>query len=119
MRIKRVTTIMALAATVGLPASAGAQHQDLRNPDQQAPVPGDYRSQDLRMPDRQAPEPAIVPDSPQPVVRYVDVPEADRFDWADAGVGAAGGLAILALTAGTGVAVASRRREGHLRPTIG
>ena len=113
MRIKRVTAIMALAATGAFPAAAGAQ-QDLRNPDQVFPRPGNYRSQDLRNPDRQAPEPAIVEDTPETVVRYEQVTAPDGFDWADAGVGAAGGLAIIALAGGMVVAVTNRRRDAGI-----
>jgi hypothetical protein len=114
MRIKRVTAIMALAATGAFPASAGA-YQDLRNPDQVFPRPGNRPSQDLRNPDQQAPTPAIPEDpTPETVVRYVETSAPDGFDWSDAGVGAAGGLALITLAGGMVVAVTHRRRDAGI-----
>jgi hypothetical protein len=52
---------------------------------------------------------------PQPVTRTVEI-RSDGFDWADAGLGAAGMLSLLGLGAGVAVFGASRSRA---RPRVG
>jgi hypothetical protein len=47
-----------------------------------------------------------------PVVRVIDA-SGDRFDWNDAGIGAAGGLAIIAIAGGIAVATTGRRRSAR------
>jgi predicted dienelactone hydrolase len=109
LTLKQISAIAAVTASAALPASAAAQ--DLRMPDtrdaaerQAADLP--QLRQDLRMPDRRAPASAPT------VVRIVDAPpaKADGFDWTDAGIGAAGGLAILTLAGGMGLVATQRRR---------
>jgi hypothetical protein len=68
----------------------------------------DLRSADAREPDGG-------PVSTQPVVIEVPEPAASGFDWTDAGIGAAGGLALTVLF-GSGVVLARRRVP---RPTVG
>jgi hypothetical protein len=58
---------------------------------------------------------------PPYTARYTPMPNwsqpapvaSDGFDWADAGIGAAGMLAVVALAAGTTVAVGHRTDHGH------
>lgn len=112
LQFKRVTASAVAAITLALPASAVAQHQDLRGEHARDAARQSELKQDLRMPDRRVPDtgvrvPPIAP--PAPVTRLVQI-ESDGFDWGDAGIGAAGGLAILTLASGM-AAVATRRRR--------
>jgi hypothetical protein len=107
------------------PSAAAAQVQDLRNPDRQF-VSAPVQTQDLRNADRRAAAPVQAQDlrnadrrspltvDPAPaeasVVTAIAVP-GNGFDWVDAGIGAAGGIAILAILAGMMVAI-TRRRHG-------
>ena len=120
-----------LAVSLVLPAVSAAQGQDLRNPDRQfptapeqtqdlrnadrrvleAPVP----TQDLRNADRRAPgagEVEVVPVR-VPATTTSELP-ADGFDWGDAGIGAAGGIAVLAMLAGLAMAATHRRRGSRV-----
>ena len=45
----------------------------------------------------------------------VRVTPASGFNWGDAGIGAAAGLAIAVLIAGSGVALTQRRTDGRMR----
>ena len=111
---------------------AGQAYQDLRSPDARdaksepvAQVAQDLRSpdardaaqaakvevaQDLRSPDARdaGRTPVEVPTS---VVEIREVP-ASGFDWGDAGIGAAGILALLSIAGGLALMVTSRRRSG-------
>ena len=60
------------------------------------------------------PSPFTLPQTP--VVRITT--PASGFDWGDAGVGAAGGLALAMLGVGGGLAI-SRQRPRPTRPTTG
>jgi hypothetical protein len=88
--------------------------QDLRSPDArdaaiQAAKPTPQVAQDLRSPDaRDAGR--ISPPVQQPVVEIREVP-SNGFDWGDAGIGAAGILAMLSIAAGFTLLVGSRRRR--------
>jgi len=91
--------------------------QDLRSPDardaaaQQAPT---QVAQDLRSPDaRDAGR--ISPPVQQPIVEIREVP-SNGFDWGDAGIGAAGILAMLSIAAGFTLLVGSRRRRRGVQP---
>jgi hypothetical protein len=67
------------------------------------PAPAiDRVSPDARDNGRREPAPVVV--SQPPVVA------TDGFDWTDAGIGAAGGLAILTLAGGMGLVATQRRR---------
>jgi hypothetical protein len=107
LTLKQISAIAAVTASAALPASAAAQ--DLRMPDtrdaaERSQVP--QLRQDLRMPDRRAPATAPT------VVRIVDAPpaKADGFDWTDAGIGAAAGLAMVTLAGGMSLVATQRRR---------
>jgi hypothetical protein len=128
---KRGTAAWAVTAAValtGFAGTAGAQ-QDLRNPDQRAPAPAesalatpsapaDRIHQDLRNADRRAP--AVVPPSESTGVSLppetidgapiVQVP-VRGFDWGDAGIGAAAGLAVVMLAGAVALLFTQRRRH--------
>jgi hypothetical protein len=119
LNFKQLTASTVAAISLALPATAVAQHQDLRSADaldsaHQAENPT-RRGQDLRMPDRRTPDTGVRVPQVEPVtaptVRVVEV-QADGFDWGDAGIGAAGGLAILTLAGGMAT-VATHRRRGE------
>jgi hypothetical protein len=91
--------------------------QDLRSPDardaatQAAETP--QVAQDLRSPDaRDAGR--ISPPVQQPIVEIREVP-SNGFDWGDAGIGAAGILAMVSIAAGFTLLVGSRRRRHGLK----
>jgi hypothetical protein len=88
-------------------ASLDARGEHAASLSQTAPA-FDLRTADAREPDGG-------PASTQPVVVEVTEPAASGFDWTDAGIGAAGGLALTVLF-GSGVVLARRRVP---RPTVG
>jgi hypothetical protein len=94
-------------SAAAFPVSASAQ-QDLRAPDRVDPKGG----VDLRSPDSRYGRPSDAPAVPR--VTIVEAPAAEGFDWGDAGVGAAGGLAILTLASGMGMVATQRRRRTRL-----
>jgi hypothetical protein len=112
--------------------SAGQAYQDLRSPDARDAATPDVSqvAQDLRSPDAKD---AATPDTPQvaqdlrsPDARDAGLPEAPTldtvveirevpssgFDWGDAGIGAAGILALLSIAGGLTLMVTTRRRRG-------
>ena len=128
LTLKRFGITTVLVASIAMPASAAAQGQDLRNPDQQLPsapeqtqdlrnadrrLPVPVSAQDLRNADRRSPLTVDPAPAEAPVVTAIEVP-GDGFDWADAGIGAAGGIAILAILAGVAMAVIHRRHGPRL-----
>ena len=101
------TAVLALACS--LPASAAVAQVDLRNPDNR-----NESYQDLRMPDnRQAPE---APTEPAPVIEVREAPSSS-FSWGDAGIGAAGIVALLSIVAGSTLLVTNRRRRRGFHAT--
>ena len=132
--IRSATLGLALVALVALaaPSTAAAQGQDLRNPDRrEAQAPQDLRNpdtrdvasiapapQDLRSPDARdagegrgafsAPEVMVVKvPQPQPPT----APVAGGIDWVDAGIGAGGLFALIALGLGGAFAVVHRKHR--------
>ena len=113
----RTTTaaiILSLAAA-GAPA-ASAKPADFVPPSHQTPA-SVYSRPDKSMipisspyPSGSNPTPATVP---QAVVR-VQTPQGG-FDWGDAGIGAAGGLALSLIALGGGLAASSQRRGRRTR----
>ena len=89
-----IVTALALAAAA--PASA---------------TPWDPSSRDPFIPIRPAPEPAMIAPAPSHASKgpVVVITERNGFDWSDAGIGAAGGLALAMLGLGGGVVVSQRR----------
>jgi len=85
--------------------------QDLRSPDARdaAEAAKVEVAQDLRSPDARD---AGLPESPTPdtVVEIREVPSSG-FDWGDAGIGAAGILALLSIAGGLTLMVTTRRRR--------
>ena len=114
LRRNRLIGTAVLALACSLPASAAMAQVDLRNPDnRQAPY------QDLRMPDnRQAPGGADVtePQAKPAVIEVRDVPSGG-FSWGDAGIGAAGIVALLSIVAGSTLLVTNRRRRRGFEAT--
>jgi len=86
--------------------------QDLRSPDARdaAEAAKIEVAQDLRSPDARD---AGLPESgtPDTVVEIREVPSTG-FDWGDAGIGAAGILALLSIAGGLTLMVTTRRRRG-------
>jgi hypothetical protein len=130
LRIHHFTVAtVAVALCAGGPAMA--QEQDLRSPDAiaagqpKAPQTQDYRSPDaatpvepttdLRAPDNRFGQPS---GGPAPVhVRIVEVPSTG-FAWGDAGIGAAGMLAVVMLAAGIGMVAVHHRRARRFTATM-
>jgi hypothetical protein len=125
---RRPLAIVTAIVSLAVPATASAQGQDLRNPDRQSPATP-TQTQDLRNPDQQAPtapEPTqdlrnadrrapgtgAVTAVEAPAVTTIELPAAGGFDWGSAGIGAAGGIALLGLLAGLAMAATHRRRSG-------
>ena len=128
LTLKRYGVTAALVASIAMPATAAAQGQDLRSPDRQFPSAPDQtqdfrnadrraaapvHAQDLRNADRRSPLTVDRAPAEASVVTAIAVP-GDGFDWADAGIGAAGGIAILAVLAGMAMAVTHRRHGPRL-----
>jgi hypothetical protein len=149
-RTQLITTTAALVAACIVPATAGAQAQDLRSPDtRDAAAAAQQQSyQDLRSPDARDAAPAETaqysdlrspdardagrtpdirvtqdlrsPDArdagrppvqvPTPIVEIREVP-GSGFDWGDAGIGAAGMLALFSIAAGLALMAGGRRRR--------
>jgi len=111
--------------------SAGQAYQDLRSPDARdaKTEPVTQVAQDLRSPDArdaaQAAKIEVAQDLRSPDARDAGLPEAPTpdtvveireapgsgFDWGDAGIGAAGILAMLSIAGGLALTVTSRRRR--------
>ncbi len=91
MRRTHLITTAALVAACAVPATAAAQGQDLRSPD----------ARDAGRPPVQV---------AAPVVDIRDAP-GNGFDWGDAGIGAAGLLAMLSIAGGLALMVTTRRRR--------
>ena len=91
--------------------SEGQAYQDLRSPDARdaAQAAKAEVAQDLRSPDARD---AGLPEAPTPdtVVEIREVP-GSGFDWGDAGIGAAGILALLSIAGGVTLMVSTRRRR--------
>ena len=132
MRRTQLITTAALVAACAVPATAAAQGQDLRSPDARdaAAAAEEQAYRDLRSPDtrdaaaaaeEQAYQDLRSPDArdagrtpvevPTPVVEIREVP-GSGFDWGDAGIGAAGMLALFSIAAGLALMVGARRRRG-------
>jgi hypothetical protein len=132
MRRTQLITTAALVAACAVPATAAAQGQDLRSPDARdaAAAAEQQGYQDLRSPDaRDAGQASESPgytdlrspdardagrtpvEVPTPVVEIREVP-GSGFNWGDAGIGAAGMLALFSIAAGLALTVGARRRRG-------
>ena len=132
MRRTQLITTAALVAACAAPSTAAAQGQDLRSPDTRdaAAAAQEQSYQDLRSPDARdagrTPDTAVTQDLRSPDARdagrppvqvatpVVEIREApgSGFDWGDAGIGAAGMLALFSIAAGVALTVGARRRRG-------
>ena len=102
------------ARDAALQAETPQVAQDLRSPDArdaaiQAAKPTPQVAQDLRSPDARDVGRVATPVS-QPVVEIREVP-SNGFDWGDAGIGAAGILAMFSIADGLTLLLGSRRRR--------
>jgi Ni/Co efflux regulator RcnB len=119
--------IIAFAVSAVLAPMAAAQ-QDLRMPDTREAAEQAERRQDLRMPDtREAAEQAERPQDLRtpdtrdwaagrgpdkaPVIEFVEVQKPSGFDWTAAGLGAAAGIGLVLIGAGTALTAARFRRR--------
>ena len=93
------------------PEQLAGTYQDLRSPDARdaAQAAKAEVAQDLRSPDARD---AGLPEAPTPdtVVEIREAP-GSGFDWGDAGIGAAGILALLSIAGGVTLMVSTRRRR--------
>ncbi len=130
MRRTQLITTAALVAACAVPATAAAHYgQNLPTPDTRdaaaaaAGQPDEYMYssdpasakartqgyQDLRSPDaRDAGRPPV--QVPTPLVEIREVP-GSGFDWGDAGIGAAGIVALFGIAAGVALMAGTRRRR--------
>ena len=124
-------TLATMVVTAGITSAAGAQ--SYVSPDARDSARHSSPVTDLRSPDAQNPSPATNLQSPDardvvnnPVATYnpgraptaqpqqpVLQASSNEFNWGDAGIGAAGMLALIALISGT-LMIASHRRRGPL-----
>lgn len=127
LRIKRITATAALAVILALPATSAAYVApagaatpppvDLRSPDTRdaARAISTASTVDLRSPDaRDATGGNVSASAP---VQLVERQVADGFQWGDAGIGAAGMLALVLLVASAVMAAGQRRRLGRATAT--
>jgi hypothetical protein len=110
----RRSHILMTAALLAVCAAPAYGYQDLRSPDARDAAIASIESgkQDLRSPDARdaGREPTTVP-VPEPVIEVREVP-GSGFDWGDAGIGAAGLLALLSIAGGLTLLAVGRRRRG-------
>lgn len=117
LRLKRIGTTAALAICLVVPATSVGTAQattgapvDLRMPDTRDAAREAAASQvDLRSPDARD---AARTTAPAPVA-VIERPVADGFQWGDAGIGAAGTLALVLLVSCLGMVAGQRRRTGR------
>jgi hypothetical protein len=112
----------AVAPPSSIATPDGKGNQDLRMPDTRDAAGGAVPTerpveprQDLRSPDARDAARDLPPvHVPAPVVEIREVPSGG-FDWGDAGIGAAGMLALFSIAAGSTVLVTNRRRRRGLQ----
>ena len=110
--IRAIAAALAIGLTIAPAATAAA---DLRSPDTRDAaerlLPA---SEDLRSPDTR--DTAELHQAGEPTAVQTIVARSGDFDWGDAGIGAAGALGLVALSAGAlaaGAHVNPRRREAE------
>ena len=142
LRRNHMIVTAALVAVCALPATAAAQ-QDLRMPDTRDAAAAAEEYQDLRSPDAvdaAAQRGIYAPDDgryvldrnygspdavdaardlppvqlPTPVVEVRGTPSGG-FDWDDAGIGAAGMLALFSISAGSALLLVGRKRRREVQ----
>jgi hypothetical protein len=140
LRPSHILTTTALLAVCAAPAAA-IPYEDLRNTSQPAPQGQDLRSPDARdaaehrgvyaaKPDRGpyvlnrdygSPDAVDAARDLPPVQTPVSVVTVDNpssgFDWGDAGIGAAGMMALFSIAAGSALLITTRRRRGFRTAT--
>jgi hypothetical protein len=101
---------IAIAVTVALTPAAALAQQDLRMPDTKDAAAQAEQRQDLRMPDTRDWADGRGTDT-APIVEFVEVSRPSGFDWEDAGLGAAAGVGLVLIGAGTAMTAARLRRR--------
>ena len=101
---------IAIAISVALTPAAVAAPQDLRMPDTKDAAAKAEQRQDLRLPDTRDWSEGRGTDT-APIVEFVEVSRPSGFDWEDAGLGAAAGVGLVLIGAGTAMAAARLRRR--------
>ena len=117
--LRTTTTLIATLATLGALAAPAWAAQDLRNPDQRAPVAVEPK-QDLRSPDTVDAARGVTPSTVEAPAVESSLASASSggFDWGDAGIGAAAMLGLVSLAGGmTLIATHSRRRRRFPAPS--
>jgi hypothetical protein len=76
-------------------------------------TPWDPNSRDPFIPTRPAPEPAMIAPAPSHAGKgaVVVITEPSGFDWGDAGIGAAGAIALALLGVGGALVISARRPQ--------
>jgi uncharacterized iron-regulated membrane protein len=114
---QRVTTLAAIflsLAAVGAPG-AGARPVDVVPASDHASPAAVYSRPDKQLTSVSSPVTSKTPPQRQPVAAVVRVETPQTgFDWGDAGIGAAGGLALAMLGLGAALVI-SRRRPARTR----
>jgi hypothetical protein len=111
--MRRITAATAVVGALALPATATADSDGsdgYRGLGAQAVESGTHALPDAadgyrglgRQPDTRA----------TPVVQVIDAPD-EQFKWGDAGIGAAGSLAVIAIVGGIAVVATGRRRSAR------
>jgi hypothetical protein len=110
MRRTTLITTVALAAALAVPAAASARpYEYMYSSSPESAQARSQNTQDLRSPDARD---ATTDVKPAPVAQpVVEIREAPGFDWGDAGIGAAGILAMVSIAGGLALTVATRRRR--------
>jgi hypothetical protein len=119
----QASALTSVLAALALAGPADAAQQDLRSPDvrdaaaPQAQKRGDVITGGLRAPDwlsphAREPAPLIAPSTGATATAptVVEITPADGFDWASAGIGAGGGIALVVIALAGVAAVTSRSR---------
>ena len=109
LRLSHILTTAALVAVCAAPASA-ATFEDLHSTAQNDDASNYVLNRDYGSPDA-ADAARNLPPVQIPVVEARDVPSSG-FDWGDAGIGAAGMLALFSIAGGAALLLTVRRR-GH------
>jgi hypothetical protein len=121
LRRSHITTATALLAVAAAPASA-ATYEQLHGT---APPPSSASAEQLEqargaaldLPRVHYPTPKVATEPPAPLVTVTESPSGG-FDWGDAGIGAAGMLALFGLAGGSVLLLTARKRRRDVRLAI-
>jgi hypothetical protein len=119
LRRSHIITATALLAVAAAPASAAPYEQlhDTAPPPSSIATPAGDEYQGVRSPDLPPvhyPTPKVATEPPAPIVTVTESPSGG-FDWGDAGIGAAGIVALFGVAGGLAVLLLARRRRRDVR----